>query len=929
MGEFELKALPLYKRVERGLVRAYKISAPDWVQRAIFRGEGFEESFNAEELKELVLMPEYEGELLVTLEGKGRREEKTLHIKPGRKWEIYLLHHTHTDIGYTDVQVQVFEDHAEFLDMVLDFCKQTDDYPDDAKFRWVCETAWTVDNYIRRRDEEKVKELINRIKEGRVEVTALYLNVTELYSLETLIRSLYFAKGLERKFGINVEVAMNSDVPGISWGVVEILAGCGVPYLSMAVDEIRAFKPEIESPFWWIAPSGKRVLAWNSSDWSWYAQGYIIGFKDSYEQVLQNLPKFLSELEEKGYKYPVTSIRAGVDNVAPQRVISDIVKRWNEEWEYPHIRLATAYEFFRRMEDEWGKEFPEYKLGWPDWWADGNGTAALEVALSREAGRFIDRAEKLFAINWAGSSKAGEAEKLQQALEEKLFFDEHTWGAYNSITHPDVPFVHAQWTTKRLFAYNAYYIAQKALDDAAGEFVEEGEEGIAAFNPMAWEREEVVEFPYEGESLVLIDEETGEKIECAIEERKQILNDPWLAGVPEIREKLAIARVALPALGWKFFKFSEGEAAGSGVKTGENYIENEYYKVSFVDGELQIYDKVAKREINGKGAYPFGAYIYEELTSKRGRWAMGDGIKRYGARFRRYGVVWERAEVDGKGFVGEIRLFGKCKRTPWIVCKVRLYEGVDRVDIAYELKKNPTEKGEGVYIAFPFNIKDPEVYLEMAGAIMRVGEQFPGTATDWYNPQNTVYLKGKDGYGVVLAMRDAPLLHVGGLNAGKWLKEPPTGSAEIYSWIMNNYWITNFPARQGGVYEFKYFIKGHVGKIYEAVKFAWGTTSGVYLRKGGGCKLQGEVCKISDEGVLLAAFKEHRWGRGITLRLWNLEEKDKEVEVKLAFPVKSARLLDMCEEDAGEELPAEGQAVKLKLRGWEIKTVLVALGDEK
>ena len=179
--------------------------------------------------------------------------------------KVFVVHHTHTDIGYTDIQTKVIEDHVDFIDKVLDYCKETDNYPEESKFRWTCEVSWTVKNYFKKRPE-RINEFIQRVKEGRMEVTGLYLNVTELYTAEGLIRSLYFAKELEKKYGIKVVSAMNSDVPGLSWGLPQIFSRAGIKYLSMAPNSIRAKRISVPQPFYWISPDESRVLVWTNHD---------------------------------------------------------------------------------------------------------------------------------------------------------------------------------------------------------------------------------------------------------------------------------------------------------------------------------------------------------------------------------------------------------------------------------------------------------------------------------------------------------------------------------------------------------------------------------------------------------------------------------------------------------------------------------------
>ena len=68
-------------------------------------------------------------------------------LGPVKKWFVYLVQHTHTDIGYTRPQSEILPEHLRFIDYALDFCDLTDDYPDNAKFRWTCEASWAVSQY--------------------------------------------------------------------------------------------------------------------------------------------------------------------------------------------------------------------------------------------------------------------------------------------------------------------------------------------------------------------------------------------------------------------------------------------------------------------------------------------------------------------------------------------------------------------------------------------------------------------------------------------------------------------------------------------------------------------------------------------------------------------------------------------------------------
>ena len=71
----------------------------------------------------------------------GKEQESTrVEVKPVRHWQMNMVQHTHTDIGYTRSQTEILAEHLRYIDYALDYCDATDNYPDFAKFRWTFST---------------------------------------------------------------------------------------------------------------------------------------------------------------------------------------------------------------------------------------------------------------------------------------------------------------------------------------------------------------------------------------------------------------------------------------------------------------------------------------------------------------------------------------------------------------------------------------------------------------------------------------------------------------------------------------------------------------------------------------------------------------------------------------------------------------------
>lgn len=139
---------------------------------------------------------------------------------------------------------------------------------------------------------------------------------------------------------------------------------------------------------------------------------------------------------------------------------------------------------------------------------------------------------------------------------------------------------------------------------------------------------------------------------------------------------------------------------------------------------------------------------------------------------------------------------------------VMAYPDIPYVDLCYTLEKVPTSDAEALYVAFPLQSAQPsEVWLDTPGAVMRPGlDQVPGTATDWHSIQH-YFAVASEAQTVIVASPDIPLVQVNGINTGKWQETLSPHNGLVMSWVMNNYWFTNFPAAQGGGFSWRYHLQ--------------------------------------------------------------------------------------------------------------------------
>ena len=281
-------------------------------------------------------------------------------LLPPKRWQVYFVQHSHTDIGYTRPQSEILAEHMRYIDYALDYCDKTDNLPDDAKFRWTCESSWVTREYLRSRPASQIERFKKRIAEGRIEVTGMYANMAEIADENIMYDFLQPLKEFN-KLGIPVKTAMQNDVNGVAWCMPDYFRNTGVKYLNMGINETRSIRP-FDKPtcFWWESPSGERMLAFRADT---YHDGNIYGLVNNSPNFAANILWHLADLESRGYPFDRVAIQFSgyyTDNSPPSTAAGERVRLWNEKYEYPKIRLSVVSEFFEYVEKNYGDKLPVY-----------------------------------------------------------------------------------------------------------------------------------------------------------------------------------------------------------------------------------------------------------------------------------------------------------------------------------------------------------------------------------------------------------------------------------------------------------------------------------------------------------------------------------------------------------------------------------------
>jgi alpha-mannosidase len=731
------------------------------------------------------------------------------------------------------------------------------------------------------------------------------------------------------KLGIPVKTAMQDDVNGIAWCMPDYFKNTGVKFLVMGINQTRSLLPfDKPTPFWWESPSGARLLAFRADH---YMTGNNYGIESkaiNQEEMLWHL----AELDSRGFQFDRIGIQFSgyrTDNAPPSTAACELVKQWNAKYEYPKLRLATASEFPEYVEKNYGDKLPVYRTAWLDWWTDGYGSTSRETAEVRKTQNIKQVDEGLFAmVSMMGGELSPSLEtNMDHISENAIFFDEHTCGASESITRPFSENSTRQWLQKGAYAWEALKKVTLLNEEALARFQEFLKKAsfpvIYVINSMGWNRSGDINLFVDYEVLPvnskarIIDLTTGKEVPAQVL-TKRAEGAYWVLEVSDI-----------PAMGYKALKIEvTDQAAPVDAGTSVEVLENKYYKIVIdkTTGSISsLFDKELNQELlDGQNPYKIGQPV-RETSAKRDiapfRHTTVSNVK---VNAGTNGSVWESVRIasDLEGFEK-----GTDGAPRGIEMEIRLYKNVKKVEFKYMAHKLILTDPEALYVAFPFSLPGSRIVFETIGGALTQGQQLPGSSSDWNAAQNFVSVRGKKGQ-IILVSNEVPLWHFSDFNMGKFERYPKQGKTWLYSWVMNNYWFTNFRAFQEGGFSWSYQLTSTADTTNTfATKYGWGERNSFLSRTfpAGANELKSpsmETLKISGPANAMLVNSRPAFKNKGTILLHFRELEGVPAEVKLSSAVPGQTIKKMVEVNAAGK--QTGQPVtSIQLKPYEVRFIEV------
>ncbi len=550
---------------------------------------------------------------------------------------------------------------------------------------------------------------------------------------ESLVRQcLHGKRYFLQQFGMDVKTAWFQDAWTLPWTLPQILKKSGM-------DACMFTRPRNgvgEQMFWWESPDGSRVFAFKPA----CADGANL-------PVQAKLDKRLAEMHQRyGVNDDIALVGPGNHGGGALRADVERMKGVMErratapqaDDRPPRLLFSTPAKFLEAVLAE-PHSFPVVQTE-PEPTLRGAYTSVGEIKKgNRYSENLLLTLEKFASVADRIGARPYPKDALLNAWKAVMLNQFH-----DTISGTDVP--PATEDALRQYAEVAAMggVELKATLGALVERIDTSGNGtpVLVFNPVAWDRSDVVEAEFESakdvDALHLVDDQ-GRPVAAQVLEKHREQDTT--------RVRIAFIAEGVPSLGYRTYWVVSGNSDGTLLKATPAEMENEYFRVSIdpATGCLSgVYDKTSRREMLAEAGRGNLIQVLDDPGDSEGFLFSPEGREEHN--------IWDGpcADVIADPVVrviedGPVRVtvevkkkFGLARFTQ----RITLYRGVRRVDFALDMHWQGRNKM--VKVAFPLAVRAPEATYEIPyGAITRKsrGEEF--AAQNWVDIT-------QDGYGVSL-----------------------------------------------------------------------------------------------------------------------------------------------------------------------------------
>ena len=825
---------------------------------------------------------------------------------------IYIAPDDHTDYMWSGDEEAYRQAFVEMIDYYLDLADKTQANRPEHQSRWNCDGTLWFWTYEKNKTPAEFARLIDRVRDGHISLPMNALVSTYGGTpAEAILRGMYYAGSLERRFGIKIPMAIAMENQTLPYGLGSLWAGSGAKYSWKGICGCLCKIPRnLQRPheiYWWKGDDNSRILMkWNTllND-----NTGIGGYAEARSPAKAIELVDTSATFKRLYPYPVVGIFGkGWDDL--KTTTDEFVTTAQKQSSPEHkVIVSNMNDFFVDFEKSHGQSLPEFSAGFGNEWDLYTASVTEISARVRRAVEKLRAAEaitSLITLNWPEFMNGRTAVRDQAWMNLGMYW-EHNWTADGQKVSREQ---RADWGRRIAGGVESYVDALHTdASYALGGMIRTSGRNrrLYVFNPLGWQRTDFADVPYDGAGSIYVVE-----LASGAEVPSQFVMLPE-SGYRAGRRYLRILAADLPAAGYKIFEVREGK--------GRNYS-----PAATVTGSV-LENAVYKLRLEGRGA------ISSLIDKSQGNRDFA-GSTQYGRAFLNdLGLDPGELEVENSGPVS-VTMKATATSPLAHTSRITLFRDSRRIDIRNDINEN----FDGTHSwSFSFNLKNPDVRHEEVGAIVRAklladGGQYSPTMSrlEWLTLNHFADMSGEGGPGVTLSNSDCAFMKLGDSDIVDGVSRLDVRTPRIQVLAGGQIDAPHAGiAKQGGDTHFlqRFALQTHAGfNATSAMKFSLEHQNPPvtgWLRGGGTLpEAAYSLLSISNPDVLLWSLKPAEDGpeKGLITRVWNISTKPQDYSLSLFPGVSSAMRTTHVETDLAP-LAVEGGKVTVHLEGSQMQTM--------
>ena len=912
------------------------------------------------------------------------------------KLKIVLISHTHWDREWYYTFDQYRYRLVQCIDKLLEIFKKRKDFH---SFMMDGQVA-PIEDYLEVRPEKR-DEIVRFVKKGRLKIGPWYIQPDEfLVEGESIIRNLMLGIRTAKSFGNCMMVGYLPDTFGHTAQMPQILKKFGIDNFVFHRGLGTEFE-ELGTPFIWQAPDGSRVIA------LFLYRGYcnLHRISEDFDESVSHLNELYKSWKDK-VKVPVIPGMIGCDHHLPKEFVPDFERYARGVRELPFDveqgDMEKVIEICRKYRDKLKEHSGELLSSHYHWVLYGTWSARVYLKQLNFENEILLTylVEPLWTIAWLLGGRYP-SKLIWRAWKYVILSQPH-----DSICGCSVDEVHKECEVRQLkartLARELLYCTGKEFNvinyflTAAGikveshaipsinskvnlAFDEKGKLYLIAYNTLPWPRRSVIKLRtrktfslnkhiYERLKAVAkftplesFEKLIKEKGAISVDFENIVLRDPEGKIIPcqvrpvygDVVEVIWVDE--LPPLGLKAYSVEEKEAqeVKSDLTVGEDFIENEFLRVSFDlehGGCVTIEDKRTGLKYRGLNIFEDSGDAGDEYDYSPPE--VDEVIK--STSFKANLEIIEKGpiaitakitipmEVPSSLSPDRKRRSKEITSMP-VECYISLYSRVPRVDIRVEIYN--LVKDHRLRVVFPLGSKcskhwaethfyvierpneTPYYYRRPDGSLAKVRTYPMRSWIDLSDGERglCIVTKGLHEY-EVREIEDNTEAVITLMRCIGWLSRPDLltrpGNAGPF--------VPTPDAQCLRKLTFEYCIIPHSGTWLEAEihrsakEFIVPVVSYEEVPHRGTIPSVTSYMSIEPEEVMVTAFKKAENDDAVIVRVFNVSGKSIEARLKFFRHVEEAWIVDFNEESISKA-KHEGNLVNIELRPHEIVTVKVKL----